>query len=196
MTRAEDIAYAASLGVDAFGLIFYPPSPRAVTLEQAAELCAHLPPFLSPVAVVVNPKSELVEDIINKIPIALLQFHGEESPEFCAQFGFPFIKSIPVTSANQVYESMLQYDKAQALLLDSSSQHVKGGSGSCFDWRLIPDSLNKDYILAGGLNAENVEQALHVCTPYALDVCSGIELNPGVKDHKKMGQFMQAVWSK
>ncbi len=193
MTRAEDVAHAINLGVDAIGLIFYPKSPRHVTVETAKLLLNNLPPLVSAVAVLVNPKAQLVEQILKELPIQLLQFHGDESSEFCNQFGKPFIKAIQPQTADHIKYEMERYTKASALLLDTPSTINRGGTGLTFDWNIIPQDLPKPYILAGGLNQYNVLDAIKV-NPYAVDVSSGIEVEPGIKDHLKMSQFIKVLW--
>lgn len=193
MTRAEDVAHAINLGVDAIGLIFYPKSPRHVTLESAKLLLNNLPPFVSAVAVLVNPEVQLVEQILMELPIQLLQFHGDESPEFCNQFGKPFIKAIQPQTAEHIKHEMERYANASALLLDTPSTTRRGGTGLTFDWNIIPRDLPMPYILAGGLNPLNVLDAIKV-NPYAVDVSSGIEVAPGIKDHLKMSQFIKVLW--
>lgn len=193
MTREEDIDYAIHLGVDAIGVIFYSKSSRAVNLEQAKILLDNLPPFVQAVAVFVNPEEKLVQRVVDELPIHLLQFHGDESPEFCHQFNIPYIKAISASGAEQIQEASVLYSGASALLLDTPSHLSRGGTGLTFNWNMIPDHLKKPYILAGGLNELNVKAARHR-TPFAVDVCSGIEAMPGVKDHLKMARFIKAIW--
>lgn len=194
MTRAEDVAHAIALGVDAIGLIFYPKSPRSITIEKARVLLKNIPPFVDAVAVLVNPEEIFVHQIIEELPIQLLQFHGDESPEFCQRFNKPFIKAIQPQTSGQIQQVMKEYLKASAILLDTPSETSRGGTGIAFDWQIIPQSLPKPFILAGGLNEFNVLDAIKVSKPYAIDVCSGIEATPGVKDHKKMSQFVKVLW--
>lgn len=195
MTREQDIARAATLGVDAIGLVFYPQSPRYITLAQAGELLKIKPFFVNIVAVLVNPSPQLVAEVLRELPIDYLQFHGDESPEFCKQFNYPYIKALQVHSKAMVEEAALNYLQASALLLDTPNDGLKGGSGMCFDWTLIPEELTKPLILAGGLNAENAKQIRRFHSIAAVDVCTGIELSAGIKDHAKMSQFVEAVWS-
>jgi phosphoribosylanthranilate isomerase len=196
MTRKEDIAYAAFLGVDAIGLIFSPQSPRVISINQAKKILTNLPPFIDVVAVLVNPSPDLVNEIINELPIASLQFHGEESAEFCNQFAKPYIKAMQVDSAATIYKYTEVYQHASAILLDTPSATSHGGTGKTFDWELIPNNLAKPLILAGGLNVVNVKTAVDKCSPYAVDVCSGVEASPGIKKHEKMKQFVDALWGK
>lgn len=196
MTREEDIAQAEALGVDAIGLVFHPESPRCVSITQAKKLLQKMPVFVDVVAVLVNPSTLLVDEIINELPIVWLQFHGEESPEFCSQFKRPYIKAMQVDSAGAIYKCFADYQSAAAIMLDAPSETSYGGTGQTFDWGLIPQNLDKPFILAGGLNPENVNVAVSRCSPYAVDVSSGIELAPGMKDHVKMSQFVEALWGR
>jgi len=196
MTREEDIAHAAELGVDAIGLIFYPKSPRCVSITQAKKILRNVPLFVDVVAVLVNPSSLLVDEILNELPIVWLQFHGEESPEFCGQFKKPYIKAMQVSTAASIYKYCSDYHQASAILLDTPSESSYGGTGKTFDWGLIPSNLDKPFILSGGLDATNVNLAVNKSLPYAVDVCSGIESSYGIKDHEKMKQFVSALRGK
>lgn len=193
MTRSEDIAHAVNLGVDAIGLIFHPTSKRNVTLEQATSLLKNLPPFVDAVAVLVNPEKAFVVEILKRLPIQLIQFHGDESPAFCQQFNKPFIKAIQPDSREHILRAVADFSSAQAVLLDTPSEHARGGTGCTFDWTIIPHDMKKPFILAGGLDEFNVCDAIKSSTPYAVDLCSGIEASPGVKDHKKMSSFMEKI---
>ena len=190
MTRRDDVAHAIRLGVDAIGLIFYPKSTRYVTIEQAKALLETLPPFVDAVAVLVNPDQALVQQIIAELPIQLLQFHGDESAAFCQQFNKPFIKAVQPVSQEHIQQVAKDFASASALLLDTPSEHARGGTGLTFDWGIIPQQMAKPYILAGGLDEFNVSDAIKQCHPYAVDLCSGIEVSPGIKDHDKMNRFM------
>ena len=196
MTRIEDIEYAAHLGVDALGFIFYQKSSRCISIDQARSLLESLPPFIDSVAVLVNPEVEFVTRLINELPIHCLQFHGDESPDFCQQFSKPFIKAIHPHSPEHIGSCMNDFKGAQALLLDTPSASVRGGSGLSFDWQIIPKNLPKPYILAGGLNEFNVKEAIKSVHPYAVDVCSGIEVAPGIKDPLKMKRFIKRLWDR
>ncbi|MDP3268647.1 MAG: phosphoribosylanthranilate isomerase [Legionella sp.] len=194
MTRSEDIDYAIHLGVDAIGLIFYKGSKRHVTLTQARKLLHKIPVLVNVVAVLVNPEKHFVEELLNELPINTLQFHGNESPEFCHQFKIPYIKSIHPENGSHISDMAHEFSQAGAILLDTPSATSKGGTGLTFDWSIIPDDLAKPYILAGGLNEENVRDAINSSSPYAVDVCSGIESSPGIKNHQKMSRFINALW--
>ncbi|WP_094090705.1 phosphoribosylanthranilate isomerase [Legionella clemsonensis] len=195
MTRAQDIAYAAALGVDAIGFIFYPKSPRYISIEQAKQLIHQVPAFLNIVAVLVNPDVSLVQQIIKELPVHYLQFHGNESARFCTGFKKPYIKAIQALSPDFIAKKCLEHTEASAILLDTPSVS-HGGTGKMFDWNVIPDTLIKPLILAGGLTAENIEKAAKEHSFYAVDVCSGVEASPGIKDHEKMNQFVNALWGK
>ncbi|WP_028384433.1 phosphoribosylanthranilate isomerase [Legionella moravica] len=196
MTRKEDVAHAISLGVDAIGLIIYPKSSRYVSIEKARLLLSDLPPFIDAVAVLVNPDRDTVHHILDELPVTLLQFHGDESPEFCQEFDFPYIKAVHPKSSTQIVHFADEFQSARAVLLDAATPDNRGGTGLTFDWSIIPDHVTKPYILAGGLNELNVIEAIKLHRPYAVDVCSGIETLPGVKDHQKMSRFMKALWGK
>jgi len=196
MTRVDDIHYAASLGVDAIGLIFYPQSPRYVAIEHAKKLVQDIPAFVDVVAVFVNPELALVNRVIRELPIQCLQFHGDETAEFCDQFTLPYIKALQATSGQAIRESCTTYKQAAAILLDTPSTVSRGGSGQVFDWQLIPEQCTKPIILAGGLNAGNIVAATERVSPYAVDVCSGVESSPGSKDRYKMNQFVTELWGR
>jgi phosphoribosylanthranilate isomerase len=196
MTRYEDVQHAATLGADAIGFIFYDKSPRHIRVDQAKAIVEHGLGNLDLVAVVVNPSLDFMHQLLAEIPVSLLQFHGDESPEFCAQFHVPFIKSVHPLSAQHIQQEANRFKEARALLFDTASTAARGGTGQTFDWQIIPEKLTIPYLVAGGLNPDNVSQAIRSCTPYAVDVCSGIEISPGIKDHQKMHRFIQAVWGK
>lgn len=193
MTRSEDIAHAVHLGVDAIGLIFYSKSPRCISINQAKILLKDLPAFVDSVAVLVNPGRDFVQEVIEELPIQILQFHGDEQAQFCQQFNIPFIKAVHADSKESIHQAARDYAFARALLLDTPSVSVRGGTGCTFDWNIIPKNEAKPYILAGGLDESNVFEAIKVCHPYAVDLCSGIEIEPGIKDHRKMSRFMQKL---
>lgn len=195
MTRKSDITHAIRLGVDAIGLIFYERSPRHVNIEQAKLLLEELPAFVDAVAVFVNPEMAFATQVISELPIQFLQFHGEESPEFCEKFDRPYIKAIPAMSAEAIIKTAEQHANAAALLLDTPSAN-HGGTGLAFDWHIIPRQLPKPVILAGGLDANNVVSAIAACSPYAVDVCSGIETSVGIKNHDKMNSFVNVLWER
>jgi phosphoribosylanthranilate isomerase len=190
MTRQEDITHAIMLGVDAIGLVFYEKSKRYVSCETAKKLLPGPFLFVDVVAVLVNPTLSFVSHIIDNLPIRLLQFHGDETPEFCRQFPLPYIKAIPATDPSTLTKAMSDYHDAVGILLDSPFE--RGGSGKVFDWHRIPGERTKPLLLAGGLTVDNVGSAIRICSPSAVDVCSGVESEPGIKDHQKMTAFVKA----
>lgn len=193
MTRAEDIAYAAALGVDAIGLIFHPQSLRFVSLEDARLLLRTPPLFVDMVAVLVNMPADDVRTLLQTVPVQYLQFHGDESPAFCRQFRMPYIKAIAAHSSQTILDALDAYDDAAAILLDTPDALQRGGSGRVFDWNLIPAQQRHRFILAGGLNPDNVADAVSHVSPGAVDVSSGVERSPGIKDPDKMTHFVHAL---
>lgn len=194
LTRAEDVQAACEAGADAIGLVFYPPSPRAVTLEQAKFIVQHVPPFVSVTALFVNPSVDEVQAVLAHIPaISLLQFHGDETPAFCRQFGRAYIKAIPMRDDVDLAQQGLLYEDALGLLVDTYKPGLPGGSGESFDWHRLPQSLSKPLILAGGLTPDNVSQAIAQVHPYAVDVSGGVEVSKGIKDSQKMRDFITAA---
>lgn len=196
LTRAEDVEAACSAGADAIGLVFYPPSPRAVTIQQALNLVKAIPPFVSVTALFVNPSSDEVESVLSAIPaISLLQFHGEESADFCRRFGRAYIKAIPMREGVDLAYKAEEYAESLGLLVDTYKPGIPGGSGESFDWHLLPKHLSKPLILAGGLTCENVKSAVEQVHPYAVDVSGGVEFEKGIKDPLKIKSFMLSVAS-
>jgi phosphoribosylanthranilate isomerase len=190
LTRPEDAAEAARLGADAIGLVFYPPSPRHVTIEQARAVVAALPPFVSVVALFVNPSLAEVDAVLAALPIDVLQFHGEETPEFCRHFNRPYLKAVRVKPGVDLIEWAKQYHDARGLLADAFVEGVHGGTGATFDWALLPAGLGIPLILSGGLNPANVAEAVRQVKPAAVDVSSGVEAAKGIKDAAKMADFI------
>ncbi len=193
MTSSKDAVFAAALGVDALGFIFYPRSPRAVSVTVAQSIMVEVPLFVEKVAVFVNPNVKDVVDVIEHLPVDLLQFHGSESATFCEQFSIPYIKAIPAISSDAIVEAQVIYQSARALLLDTPSADKHGGTGFAFDWSVIPKFSEKPIVLAGGLNELNVDLAISTVAPYAVDICSGVELSLGVKDEEKMSRFVSII---
>ncbi len=193
ITRQSDAVAAADLGADAIGLVFYPPSPRAVSIEQARELVSDLPPFLSVVALFVNAEPAYIAQVLGALPIHLLQFHGDETPEACEHWERPYIKAVAVSEQTDLGACSRRYRRARALLLDTPAGAIRGGSGKSFDWGLIPESMARPLVLAGGLNPENVGDAIRKLHPAAVDVSSGVESAKGIKDEKKIAAFVRQV---
>ncbi|MES9882480.1 MAG: phosphoribosylanthranilate isomerase [Sedimenticola sp.] len=193
ITRPEDARQAVSMGADAIGLVFYPPSPRAVSAEQAAEIVHGLPPFVTVVGLFVNASRGEVADILARTRLDLLQFHGDETPEACSGHGRPFIKALRMREGIDLTELREHYGDAAGLLLDSYQKGVPGGTGATFEWERIPQWMAGEIILAGGLSAGNVESAIHQVRPYAVDVSGGVEREKGIKDGSKIDAFMRGV---
>jgi phosphoribosylanthranilate isomerase len=193
ITRVEDALAAAHSGADAIGLVFYEKSTRHVSIELAARLAAALPPFVSVVGLFVNADAAMVREVLARVPLDLLQFHGDETPEYCAQFGKPYLKAIRVKAGVDLLQYAARYSGAKGLLLDAHVDGVPGGTGTSFDWTLIPKRLPLPVILSGGLDAENVAAAIKQVRPYAVDVSSGVEANKGIKDAARIAAFINEV---
>lgn len=193
ITRPQDGFTAAQAGADAIGLVFYAKSPRNVELEQAAGIARVLPPFVTTVALFVNPQPEQVIAVLQQVRPDLMQFHGEESPEFCRSFGVPYLKAVRVRPETDLLQFAALYADAQGLLLDAWSDAAHGGTGERFDWNLIPADLPKPVILAGGLSPVNVRAAIETVQPWAVDVSSGVEVSKGIKDAALIAAFMKEV---
>ncbi|MGR9085599.1 MAG: phosphoribosylanthranilate isomerase [Gammaproteobacteria bacterium] len=192
-TRVEDAVCAAKLGVDAIGLVFYPPSPRNIDMDQAIRIVAALPAFVTVVALFVDAQETTIREVLRRVPIDCLQFHGNEPPDACRLYGKRYVKAIRMREAIDISALARHYCDADGLLLDAWHPDVKGGTGSRFDWELIPASCGLPIILAGGLDAGNVKMAVQTVRPYALDVSSGVEAEKGVKDANKMTAFLTEV---
>ena len=191
ITRPADALAAAQAGADAIGLVFYPPSPRYVSLERAREIRDVLPPFVQTVALFVNADAAQVSQVMGRVHPAMLQFHGEEAPDFCAQFGLPFVKACRVKKGVDALEYLRPFSRAAAWLFDS---HVPeyGGVGESFDWSLIP-ATDKPVILSGGLSRDKVAGAIRRVRPWGVDVSSGVESAKGIKDAAKIAAFIAEV---
>ena len=195
ITRPEHARAAAGAGADAIGLVFYEPSPRYVTRARAWEVCAALPPLISVVGVFVNPEPRDIETVVEDLPVDLLQFHGEEPRELCAGAGRPYVKAVRVRTRDDIVEAADRYCDARALLLDAHHDALWGGTGSRFDWNVVPDDVGRPVVLAGGLTPENVAGAIRLVRPFAVDVSGGVESAPGEKDIQSMERFMKEVAS-
>ncbi|WP_456404238.1 phosphoribosylanthranilate isomerase [Thiolapillus sp.] len=193
ITRLEDAQAATEAGADALGFVFYPPSPRNTDIEQARRIVAQLPPFVTTVALFVDAEREQIAEVVRKVQIDLIQFHGDESPEFCASHERPWIKAIRMKERVDLRRLGEDYRGASGLLLDAYKPGVPGGTGERFDWDRIPPEMAGRIILAGGLNPENVASAVRSVRPWAVDVSGGVEASKGIKDHQKIEQFMRGV---
>jgi phosphoribosylanthranilate isomerase len=192
ITRVQDALAVARSGADAIGLVFYAPSPRCVSTEQAVQLAKALPPFITVVGLFVNAEAGFVREVLAAVPLDVLQFHGDETPEYCEQFNKPYLKAIRVKAGVNLVECAARFSTAQALLLDAYVEGIPGGTGASFDWALIPN-LALPVVLSGGLDANNVAAAIRQTHPYAVDVSSGVEASKGIKDAAKIAAFIKEV---
>jgi phosphoribosylanthranilate isomerase len=193
ITRIQDALSAVEAGADAIGLVFYAKSPRAVTVLQARAIIAALPPFVTTVGLFVDASRCELGEILDAVPLDLLQFHGDETPADCEGYHRPYIKALRVKPGDDIAAQVALYKKASGVLLDTYVPGIPGGTGEAFDWSLVPQGLKMPIILAGGLSAENVAQAIAQVRPYAVDVSGGVEIAKGIKDAEKIRAFMQAV---
>jgi len=193
ITRIEDALAAVEAGADAIGLVFYGKSPRAVSIEQAAVILQALPPFVTSVGLFVDMPRDELQQLLQRLPLDLLQFHGDESPADCEGHGRPYIKALRVRPGEDVAAAMAPYAGARGILLDTFVEGVPGGTGASFDWSLVPENAAKPIILAGGLDAGNVATAIRQVRPHAVDVSGGVEASKGIKDAGKIRAFVRAV---
>lgn len=193
ITRVDDALVAAQAGVDAIGLVFYEKSPRAVSVVQAQKIVAALPPFVTVVGLFVNATRSEVNAVLDCVPLDVLQFHGDETPAECEGFSRPYFRALRMQPGLDIAALSAQYTGAQGVLLDAWVPGVHGGTGERFDWARIPENLAKPLILAGGLNADNIGQAVQRVQPWAVDVSGGVEVSPGIKDAEKIRKFLYAV---
>ena len=193
ITRIEDALIAAEAGADAIGLVFYAKSPRAVSIQQARDIVAALPAFVTTVGLFVNASREELSDVLAGVALDLLQFHGDELPAECESYQRPYIKALRVKPGDDIAQLAAPYARARGILLDTYVPGVPGGTGAAFDWSLVPRGLPQPVILAGGLSAANVQAAIEQVRPYAVDVSGGVEAGKGIKDAAKIRAFMRAV---
>ena len=192
ITRPADAQAAAQAGADAIGLVFYPPSPRFLSLERAVEIRDALPPFVQTVALFVNADAAQIAQVIGRVHPSMLQFHGEEAPGFCEQFGLPFVKACRIRAGMDPLDYLQRYPRATAWLVDSFVPEY-GGVGEAFDWSLVPAERTRPLILSGGLDASNVGRAVRTVHPWGVDVSTGVESAKGIKDAAKMAAFVAEV---
>jgi len=194
ITRVDDALQAVSAGADAIGLVFYPPSPRNISIDIASQICSVIPPFVSVVGLFVDASRQRIEEICQRVPLGLLQFHGDEPEVECSAFRLPYIKAIKVRSDHDVIDAEQRYGSAQAILVDTYKKGVAGGTGEMFDWSLLPAKTSMvPLILAGGLSPDNVRRGIRAVRPYAVDVSGGVEREKGIKDHHKVIRFIEEV---
>ena len=189
----EHARIAAEAGADAIGLNFYGPSPRYVQAEEAAPIAASLPPYVVAVGLFVNASEAEVRGVLERVSLDLLQFQGDEPPDFCAKFGKPFVRAVRMEKGTDLLEYARRFSAAKALLLDAHAPGIPGGTGRMFDWSEIPPGLPIPLILSGGLDPENVGRAVREVRPWAVDVASGVESSRGVKDPRKIVEFIRSV---
>lgn len=192
LTRPQDVLAAVSAGADAIGFVFYPPSPRNLSFEQAAELAALVPPFVTTVGLFVNPDPAFVSEALACVPLQLLQFHGDESADECARYRRPWMKAARMRPGVDLLEFEASYFAAQGILVDAFVEGY-GGGGKTFDWSLIPAGLKRPLVLSGGLDPSNVTDAVRRVRPWAVDVSSGVEVAKGIKDAAMMAAFVAGV---
>lgn len=198
LTSPEDALQAVDCGADGIGLVFYSRSARAVTAAQAHKISQAMPVFVSRVGLFVNPTEGEVRAVLQQVHLDCLQFHGEESEEFCASFAVPYMKAIRVRPELDVLKEISKYSTSSAILLDSYDKHFAGGTGSTFDWRIARHCVEEagaKIVLAGGLSAANVAEAIRLVAPYAVDVSSGVESELGRKSRERMSSFFNEVYS-
>jgi phosphoribosylanthranilate isomerase len=193
ITRAEDALAATRSGADAIGLVFYQRSPRHVSIAQAKLLAGTLPPFVTVVGLFVNAEVAFIHEVLVNVPLDMLQFHGDETPEYCTQFNKPYLKAIRVKAGVDLLQCAADFHDAKGLLLDAHVEGIPGGTGATFDWALIPKQLPLPVILSGGLDVGNVAAAIKQVRPYAVDVSSGVEASKGIKDAAKIAAFINEV---
>jgi phosphoribosylanthranilate isomerase len=192
ITRPGDAVAAAEAGADAIGLVFYPPSPRFLSVEPAREIRDALPPFVQAVALFVNADAAQIAQVIGRVHPAMLQFHGEETPAFCGQFGLPYVKACRVAQGVDLLEYLRPFSAASGWLLDAHVEEY-GGVGATFDWSRVPPRLARPLVLSGGLTKDNVAAAVRRVKPWAVDVSSGVESAKGIKDAGRMAAFIAEV---
>ncbi|SER68565.1 phosphoribosylanthranilate isomerase [Halopseudomonas bauzanensis] len=193
ITRVEDALAAAGAGADAIGLVFHAGSPRAVSIEQARAIVQALPPFVTTVGLFVDAAEETIRAVLDQVPLDLLQFHGDEPDTFCQRFARPYIKAVRVRPGDDLDALAANWPGASGILLDSYKPGVPGGTGETFDWSMIPAQRSWTLVLAGGLQSQNVRQAIDLTAPWAVDVSGGVEATKGIKDIDKINAFVHEV---
>jgi len=193
ITRIEHAKVAAHAGADAIGLVFYRESPRYLSVRDAAAIAESLPPFVAAVGLFVNAAERDIRAVLDAVDLDLLQFHGDESAEFCARFARPYMRAVRMEPGTDLLEYVDRFSRAKALLLDAHVPGQPGGTGRTFDWAGIPRDLSLPLVLSGGLTADNVGRAVREVSPWAVDVSSGVESERGVKDPKKIVEFIRSV---
>ncbi len=193
ITRVEDALAAAQAGADAIGLVFHAASPRAVSIDQARAIAQALPPFVTVVGLFVDASETAIHAVLEQVPLDLLQFHGDEPDSFCQRFARPYLKAVRVRPGDDLNALAANWPGASGILLDSYKPGVPGGTGETFDWSMIPSQRSWTLVLAGGLQADNVRQAIDMTAPWAVDVSGGVEAAKGIKDVDKINAFIHEV---
>ncbi len=193
ITRVEDALIVSTSGADSIGLVFYPKSPRNVSIAQAYDIVAALPPFVSVTALFLDAEAEFIQKVVESVPLSLLQFHGKETPEQCSGYNLPFIKAIGMRDRIDLESFMERYPDAAGFLLDSHGIGEAGGTGKAFDWSLLSSLTDRPILLAGGITPDNVAEAIKTVKPWAVDLSSGVESSPGIKDPAKILALMNEV---
>lgn len=191
ITSVEDGAAAVSAGADAIGLVFYNKSPRAVSIAQAAAIARSVGPFVTVVGLFVDADVEFVHRVLAQVPLHVLQFHGNESEDYCQQFQRPYLKALRMKGDLNVSAAMAKFPSAVGILLDAYRPGVPGGTGETFDWQRVPANSSVPVVLAGGLNPDNIAQAVETTQVYGVDVSGGVEASPGQKDTDRMMAFVR-----
>ena len=197
ITSTQDAHNGCAAGADSIGLVFYEKSPRNVSIAQAKEICDSLPPFVTCVGLFLDPTSDFVNSVLAEVKLDLLQFHGIETAELCNSFSRPYIKAIGmegISSEDEFAQATKQYTNAKGFLVDSHATGKAGGTGKTFDWENVPQAQQKPIILAGGLNPENIGDALQQLDLYGVDLSSGVESQAGIKDPEKIKKLMNEVY--
>ena len=198
MTNREDTMNAVALGVSAVGFIFYEHSPRHISPEHVEAIMLDMPPLVHAVGVFVNESYDTIQSVASRCKLSCIQLHGNEPPEFCTQFSLPVVKAISVNDATDI-EKIPQYKGCvSGILLDTKVKNVYGGTGKTFDWGLALKAKDYDtpFMLSGGITIDNIDDAMRMVNPYGVDVCSGVEKEPGKKDYKKMHALMDRMRSR
>lgn len=190
ITSVEDAQMAVAAGADAIGLVFYPPSPRYVSTEVAANIAASVGPFVTVVGLFVDAEHSAISDVLSRVDLHVLQFHGNELEQDCLRYQRPYMKAIRMKPELDVIKAMAEFPSASAILLDAYRKGVPGGTGEVFDWRRVPQNTEQKIVLAGGLSADNVAKAIKATHVYGVDVSGGVEASPGKKDLDKVATFI------
>ena len=195
ITQLIDAQASIEAGADALGFVFYDKSPRAISNSDAYEIISNLPPFISKIGLFVNPTYDYVMRVINSVPLDYLQFHGDEDAAFCEQFNKPYMKAVRMKQPTNLSVICDEHKLASGILVDAYDAAAYGGTGQTFDWKLLSQVCTLPLVLAGGLTASNVADAVNAVKPYAVDVSSGVEVSKGIKDHRLIKQFIEEVYT-